>query len=52
MALDINSPKLDAVARYEAHIRRNIDKDLKILAGMATAGTNGPGSSFLQNDAG
>jgi hypothetical protein len=49
MTVDNNSPKLDTVARYEAHIKRNIEKDIKILAGMATAKTSGLGSSFLQN---
>ena len=52
MTVDNNSPKLDTIARYEAHIRRNIEKDFKILAGMAIAKTNGLGSLFLQSEAG
>jgi len=52
MTLDTNAPKLDTIARYESHIRRNIEKDFKILAGMAIAKTNGLGGSFLQSEAG
>jgi hypothetical protein len=52
MTLDNNSPKLDTIARYEAHIRRNIEKEFKILAGMAIAKIKGMGSSFMQSEAG
>jgi len=52
MVVDNNAPKLDTIVRYKAHIRRNIEKDFKILAGMAIAKINGMGSSFVQSEVG